>query len=72
MSRTVGIVEEKHRCLFSTSLCNVEWRPTDDPVLSGVTQTCMTKLEGEVIFLKIQLIVRSDLSSFISIVKIIK
>ncbi|PFX22109.1 Meckel syndrome type 1 protein [Stylophora pistillata] len=24
-----------------------KWRPTDDPVLSGVTQTCMTKLEGE-------------------------
>ncbi|KAL9980908.1 hypothetical protein ACROYT_G009550 [Oculina patagonica] len=24
-----------------------KWRPTDDPVLSGVTQTCVTKLEGE-------------------------
>ncbi|XP_015774499.1 PREDICTED: Meckel syndrome type 1 protein-like [Acropora digitifera] len=24
-----------------------EWRPADDPVLSGVTQTCVTKLEGE-------------------------
>ena len=26
----------------------VDWRPVDDPVLSGVTQTCVTKLEGEV------------------------
>lgn len=26
----------------------VDWRPMDDPVLSGVTQTCVTKLEGEV------------------------
>lgn len=26
-----------------------EWRPADDPVLSGVTQTCVTKLEGEVL-----------------------
>lgn len=24
-----------------------KWRPADDPVLSGVTQTCVTKLEGE-------------------------
>ncbi|KAM7451886.1 Pleiotropic negative transcriptional regulator [Porites harrisoni] len=24
-----------------------KWRPVDDPVLSGVTQTCVTKLEGE-------------------------
>lgn len=23
------------------------WKPVDDPVLSGVTQTCVTKLEGE-------------------------
>lgn len=28
--------------------CIVDWRPVDDPVLSGVTQTCLTKLEGEV------------------------
>lgn len=28
--------------------CIVDWRPMDDPVLSGVTQICVTKLEGEV------------------------
>ncbi|KAK2562345.1 Tectonic-like complex member MKS1, partial [Acropora cervicornis] len=26
---------------------STKWRPADDPVLSGVTQTCVTKLEGE-------------------------
>ena len=33
---------------FFSYLQFVDWRPMDDPVLSGVTQTCVTKLEGEV------------------------
>ena len=34
----------------------VDWRPMD-PVLSGVTQTCVTKLEGEVmIYVSLMLI----------------
>lgn len=33
-------------CSFLTYI--IDWKPMDDPVLSGVTQTCVTKLEGEV------------------------
>jgi len=34
--------------MFSFLNYIIDWKPMDDPVLSGVTQTCVTKLEGEV------------------------